>query len=64
MKKVTTPEGVKFVSTENAKEIRTIEGKNKKFYIAISYKDATENLLIGSFDTKEDALNVIINDLL
>ena len=65
MKKVTTKEGVKFVNVENAKQINVIKSaKSEKFFIAIAYKDAVDNLLIGSFDTKEEAENVIINDLM
>lgn len=65
MKKITTKEGVKFVNVENAKQINVIKSeKSGKFYIAIAYKDAVDNLLIGSFETKEEAENIIINDLI
>lgn len=65
MKKITTKEGIKFVNVENVKQITVIKAeKTGKFYIAVSYKDAVDNLLIGSFETREEAENVIINDLI
>jgi hypothetical protein len=60
--KIITGEKISFIEKDGILQSEIYESKSKKFWISINYGN-NKIINVGSFDTKEEAENIILNDL-